>query len=155
MLLEKDLKRKISNCLCSPKYSGRVKVQNIESGMTGLGIPDIFFRTNIDTWMETKRIIIKSNNISKVTIPFQPGQYKWIDSYRKLGGHILLACLIIDKLSTYNNHVYFFRGSNIKRTYLYDEFFMNYDSLMDYDHFNCKTIFNIVSNIKDNGGVNT
>lgn len=147
-LLEKDLVHKIVKGANTFEYHKRIKIQPIESGGTGLGIPDMFIRTERnDLWAEAKRIILKSKIISKISIPYQPGQYSWLKSYYKLGGHAFLFCLVIDTFglnniykSIHSNKVHIFKDKNIKETYSYKEFttlpslILNY-KMFDFDRF--------------------
>lgn len=85
------------------------QAQPIESGSTGLGIPDIFIRTNKHgVWAELKNL--KYPLHYPFTVPFRPGQYSWLMQHTKRGGFSLL---IIGTLEG----VFFFKDSNIKEVY--------------------------------------
>ena len=74
---------------------GTVKLQRIESGSTGLGIPDIFYRTlKYDGWIESK--IIKTKLTKPIVVPFRPGQFSWLRDYILLGGTAFLMVYIED-----------------------------------------------------------
>ena len=71
--------------------------QPIESGRTGRGIPDIFFKTAYEEgWIELKEIVF--TNI-QIEIPFQAGQLLWIRRYTRVKGNIIL-------LMTYKKSLY-------------------------------------------------
>jgi len=93
-------------------------IQRIESGMTGLGIPDVFFRTKAsDGWMELKEVSWPIRETTLIKIPFRPGQYPWIKQYSLLCGNMFLICSIRGE-----TNVYIFRRSYILREYTQKEF---------------------------------
>lgn len=145
MLLEKDLVHKITKGFRTPEYNRLVKVQLIESGGTGLGIPDIFFRTENDTWAEAKRILITSKTINRIRIPYQAGQYAWIKKYRELGGNALLICLVLDKFGTFDKKIYIFRNYGIQESYTFNEFFSNHIAILDYRDFDTDFLYTILN----------
>jgi hypothetical protein len=69
-----------------------ILIQPIESGTTGLGIPDLFIRTErSECWVELKQ----TRNIKKgIRIDFRPGQLPWIMNYHKLGGRVFLFLFV-------------------------------------------------------------
>ncbi len=70
-----------------------VNFHRIETGRTCVGIPDWYLRTQcIDIWIEAKELKSWPKKAStRITIPFQPGQYNWIRRHKKLNGKVLLA----------------------------------------------------------------
>ena len=83
--------------------------QPIESGTTGLGIPDMFIRTTkTDAWIELKNIKYTMN--WPFHVPFRPGQAAWLEKYYNLGGISILG------LSTPTGN-FFFVNANIRRVY--------------------------------------
>jgi hypothetical protein len=105
-----------------PRKTGNdLLIQKIESGGTGLGIPDIFIRTmNKDIWMECKQITWPKRS-NEIKIPFQPGQLKWISNYIRLGGTAFLAVLV-GYTSPRTSQVYFFKNYSISGEYTKDMF---------------------------------
>ena len=108
MKKEKDIYKKMNKVF----NRSRILLQPIESGIKGIGIPDIFYRTfNCEGWIELKYIskfpIMKK---SLIRIPFQPGQMNWIKKYRALNGNIFLFLYI-------ENSLWIFRGFRIKEYY--------------------------------------
>ena len=69
-------------------------LQRIESGSTGLGIPDIYFATKKENgWLELKEIKILSKNINPdniIKIPFREGQKGWILNHLKYDKNIFI-----------------------------------------------------------------
>ena len=93
-------------------------VQRIESGITGVGIPDIFFRTkHTDGWIELKEISWPIKKETKIYIPFRSGQFYWIHKYSCLCGNMFLVCSIRGE-----TNIYMFRRSYILREYTQKEF---------------------------------
>lgn len=89
--------------------------QRIESGVTGIGIPDVFFRTrSTEGWIELKSISTLKVR-KKVKMPFRVGQLSWIERYRKLGGQILVFCFVNDSLAVIANN-------KIQEEYTYQSF---------------------------------
>ncbi len=86
--------------------------QPIETGITGLGVPDIFIRTSkVSVWLELKNY--KYPVHYPLEISFRPGQIAWLERHYKLGGiSILGVATPIGK--------YFFVNKNIKRKYSSD-----------------------------------
>lgn len=83
--------------------------QPIESGTTGLGIPDMFIRTSrMSAWVELKneRYAIRY----PYYVAFRPGQAAWLERYYKLGGISILGVATL-----YGN--FFFVNENIRRVY--------------------------------------
>ena len=94
----------------------QIMLQRIESGGTGEGIPDLFFRSlNQDGWIELKEIHWPKRGNTRIKIPFQKGQLPWITRYRSLGGHVFLFVLC-------NKDFYLFSKHNIKEEYKQIEF---------------------------------
>jgi len=93
-------------------------VQRIESGTTGLGIPDIFFRTNdSEGWIELKEIFWPSKETTSIKIPFRPGQYPWLKQYTSLNGKAFLICSLYGK-----TNIFIFLGRSIFKEYTQKEF---------------------------------
>jgi len=94
-MLEKEMRRQLKH-----KFSlemPQALLQPIESGRTGRGIPDIFFKAAYaEGWIELKEIVFTNTQIE---IPFQSGQLSWIRRYTKLRGNIIL-------LMTYKKSLY-------------------------------------------------
>jgi len=83
--------------------------QPIESGSTGLGVPDIFVRTSkVSAWIELKNYKYQIRYPLKVS--FRPGQAAWLERYYKLGGISILG------ISTLEGN-FFFVNMRIKRVY--------------------------------------
>ena len=79
--VRQELVKKIRavNCIAQP----------IESGITGIGIPDLFIRTfNTSCWCEVKIAYFKKGFVQ---LKWRPGQIPWLSSYNARGGKILLA----------------------------------------------------------------
>ena len=94
-----------------------VLLQPIET-TTGVGIPDVFFQYNkaVSGWMELKQFKMPVRATTKVTIPYEPGQYGWARKYMKKGGLILLVCQTDEGL-------YCFVGDSIQDVYTSKEDF--------------------------------
>ena len=61
----------------------------IESGTTGLGIPDLYIRTTkVSAWAELKHI--RQPFTYPFVVPFRPGQHAWLTQHHRLGGVSLL-----------------------------------------------------------------
>ena len=82
---------KVRHALVEKLRSANCVAQPIESGVTGVGIPDLFVRTcKVDCWCEVK--IAKPNkDWTWVRINWRPGQLRWIGEYVAHGGKVLLA----------------------------------------------------------------
>ncbi len=66
-----------------------IKLQPIESGGTGLGIPDLYFRTERrGGWIELK--VGKINAEGKMKLRWEPGQLNWIKEHAELNGKTFL-----------------------------------------------------------------
>ena len=66
-----------------------IKLQPIESGSTGLGIPDLYFRaTKQSGWIEFK--IGKVNKNGEIKLRWEPGQLNWIKEHAELNGRTFL-----------------------------------------------------------------
>ena len=83
--------------------------QPIESGTTGLGIPDMFIRTSkVSVWAELKN---EKYRISyPYHVPFRPGQASWLERHYRLGGISVLG------ISTPDGD-FFFVNEHIHRIY--------------------------------------
>ena len=91
------------------------KVQAVETGGTGLGVPDVFFaRSGLSGWMELKNM---QDDIlpDTITIDFRPGQIRWLTEFKDEGVNVYLVVSCIDG-------VFFFRNSEIKQEYTLKEF---------------------------------
>jgi hypothetical protein len=127
-LLYKKLKIGLEN------FNRNILFQRIESGATGLGIPDIFYRTlSKDGWIELKELQVTSNS---VTIPFRPGQRGWLLNYCKLGGLGFV-------FGTIGNELYILSGYNIEKKYSINNFHKNSLYLLIW---NFSTIFDVMEN---------
>lgn len=83
--------------------------QPIESGETGLGIPDLYVRTSkASAWVELKNF--RYPLVYPVQIPFRPRQKEWLADHSALGG---LSVLVIGE----PKGVHVFVGPLIKKTY--------------------------------------
>ena len=99
------------------KLLSTVFFQDIES-TTGLGIPDTFYSIdNVAGWIEAKKI--DRRIVSKVTIPWRPGQYAWYLKYRRKSSCPYFVLLTI-KDAWYLIH------TKIERTYLIGDLNENY-----------------------------
>ena len=99
-----------SGVICKNIKDYGCKVQRIESGSTGLGIPDAFVRTfNTDVWMELKNLIYPVTH--SVQVPFRPGQYAWLKDYARMGGNSVLAIASQEGF-------FFFHNDHIQKEYL-------------------------------------
>lgn len=117
-MLENAVKKKIKNKL---EKHDNILVQPIESGGTGLGIPDLFIRTkNHDIWMELKRVDWPNGRGKTISIPWRPGQLNWIKHYISLGG-LAYLCVYVNK-GKHKNTVYFFKNYQILKTYSQEAF---------------------------------
>lgn len=93
-------------------------IQRIESGSTGLGIPDVFFRTKqSDGWIELKEVSWPIREETKIHIPFKSGQFYWAHKYSSLNGDMFLICSIRG-----NTNIYIFRKEYILKEYTKKEF---------------------------------
>jgi hypothetical protein len=72
-------------------------VQRIESGITGVGIPDIYVRwKEWEAWIELKQMnyySIYDNDIW--TIPWRKGQRAWATAYYKISGMYTYTAVIL------------------------------------------------------------
>jgi len=139
MLLEKHLVKKI---VAKSKQldDGKMKIQLIESGGTGLGIPDIFIRTlNNDVWIEAKRIVWPKRDNTEITIPFQPGQFGWIREYIKLDGKCFLAVIVNG--GSYNKKIFMFYKYDIHKTYNLGSFYTLADLILEYNNFDIQQFY--------------
>lgn len=110
--------------------------QPIESGSTGLGIPDLFVRTTkVSVWMELKNLRYPAR--FPFVVPFRPGQAAWLERHYKLGGISVLGIAAQDVK-------YFFVNENIRRTYETD-----FDSLCNFKctHIIGRDIVNWLDNL--------
>ncbi len=109
---EKDIYKKMNNEF----NKNKIFLQPIESGIKGVGIPDIFYcASNCEGWIELKYISkypIKRS--SYIHIPFHPGQMNWIKRYRELNGNMFLFLYI-------ENALWIFKDLNIKEHYTEDD----------------------------------
>lgn len=95
-MLEKEIRRRLKLKILSERLD--ILFQPIESGATGIGIPDIFFRTAGDEgWIELKEIEVTS--YGAVVVPFRPGQLPWARRYMRLRGKVIL-------LATFRKSIY-------------------------------------------------
>ena len=104
------------------------EVQGIESGMTGRGIPDLYFskikrnpivgqgeRSEFEDkgWIELKNITGKLKD--PVIIDFRPGQYEWLMRFYNGGTNVYLMVSCCEG-------IFVFRGLEIKKSYRLQEF---------------------------------
>lgn len=83
--------------------------QPIESGTTGLGIPDMFIKTTkVSAWAELKNE--KFPLRFPYFVPFRPGQAAWLERHYQLGGISILG------IATPDGN-FFFVNENIRRVY--------------------------------------
>jgi len=76
-----------------------VFLQRIESGRTGLGIPDIAYTVSEKKsgWIESK-VVKRFPKTGVVKVPFRPGQYSWITRYCCFSQKVFLFLWVQDKL---------------------------------------------------------
>lgn len=93
-----------------------VNIDNIESGGTGAGKPDMYFRTEVhDLWIELKELKRWPKNPQITLKPdWRPGQISWISKHKRRGGKVLL-------MVTYHNQ--WFLLKEIKKEYSQKEIF--------------------------------
>jgi hypothetical protein len=85
------------------------KVQPVESGLTGLGIPDAYVRTRVvGLWIELKNLIYPVRDY--LLVPFRPGQYVWLRDHWKLGGISVLGIASVEGF-------FFFSNARIQQEY--------------------------------------
>lgn len=103
------------NQLAATMSNEGYEVQPIESGGTGLGIPDVFFAKNGEIgWIELKNM--QDDNLpDPIKIDFRPGQVSWLTRYRKQGVNVYLAVSCIEG-------IFFFKNDDIKQEYSLAEF---------------------------------
>ena len=66
-----------------------IKLQPIESGSTGLGIPDLYFRAaKQGGWVEFK--VARMNEAGEIKLRWEPGQLNWIKEHAELNGKTFL-----------------------------------------------------------------
>ena len=113
-MLEKDMRRLL-------KHEVRIQIpwvliQRIETGSTGIGIPDFYFKTMYNEgWIELKEI---KGNVSReaiIKIPYRPGQFNWIKKYISLSGNVILICSIGEVWHC-------FKGDYIWEEYMWEDF---------------------------------
>lgn len=105
----------------SEQYGKNHIIQSIESGGTGIGIPDIFFRTqNKEGWIELKQV--RQSAKGKVNIPFRPGQISWIQRYIKRNGLVILLCSFSNHFPD-RGYLFAFKGKNIWEEYSINQFY--------------------------------
>ena len=91
-------------------------LQRIESESTGIGIPDIFFRTPfLDGWIELKQVKGDYTKKQIVTIPWRKGQFEWMRRYIGMGGHGLLF-VFFETTPGYKT-LAVFEKDNVRKTY--------------------------------------
>ena len=96
--------------------SNRILGQRVETGVTGLGVPDIFFRSRrCDGWIESKAFAWPTLKETYIKIPYRPGQLGWISLYREKGGKVFLVCLIDN--GRLSGEVFCFEGYSIQEVY--------------------------------------
>jgi hypothetical protein len=89
--------------------STRCIAQPIETGLTGLGVPDLFVRTSkVSAWIELKNYQYPLRYPLEVS--FRPGQAMWLERHYKLGGLSILG------IATLEGN-YFFANESIQRVY--------------------------------------
>lgn len=89
----------------------KILLQRIETKETGIGVPDIFYRTwNQDGWIELKVLNKYPKRKNYIKVPFRLGQINWIKNYWILNGSIFLFLYI-------ENALWIFKGDNIKEQY--------------------------------------
>jgi len=98
------------------------EVQGIESGMTGRGIPDVYFsrrsksppyEPDLHGWIELKNIIGELPD--PINIDFRAGQYEWLHRFGKAGTpvYLMVSCC---------EGIFVFKGEEIKKSYRLQEF---------------------------------
>ena len=100
----------------SKKQIPSILIQRIETGSTGIGVPDFYFKTIYNEgWIELKEIKGNTSREAIIKIPYQPGQYNWLKNYNALNGNAILICSI-DKVW------YCFKGDYIQQSYIWKDF---------------------------------
>ena len=80
----------------------------IESPISGNGIPDVYYRsTYYEGWIELKQLQQRKTHWK---VPFQPGQFAWLQRYHVLNGHSSLV-------ATIDEEWFLFSGADIKEQY--------------------------------------
>lgn len=98
MKSEAYLRRTITSSLRAMGYLA----QPIESGLTGLGIPDLFVRTkHTSAWIELKNF--KYRLVYPVTVPFRTHQKEWLRKLTGLGGTAILIISEPDCIHVFAN----------------------------------------------------
>lgn len=86
--------KNIRKCLIELAKKGGFLVQPIESGITNIGIPDLFFRTKKrDGWAELK-VAVETKIGSHLIVRMRPGQLRWLRDYATLGGRALMLLYV-------------------------------------------------------------
>jgi hypothetical protein len=102
------------------------QAQPIESGTTGLGIPDLWVRTTkVGAWVELKNEHYDLPLPGIYAVPFRTGQYGWLRRHYELGGISVLGVKA-------PSGVYFFANEAIREVY--------YDSLQIVCNIHMKSI---------------
>ena len=98
------------------------EVQSIESGMTGRGIPDVFFAKlsgvqqyefNFHGWIELKNITTELRD--PVVIDFRAGQYEWLMRFAGAGVNVYLIVSCSEGL-------FVFKRYDIQKSYPLNDF---------------------------------
>ena len=108
-----------------------INIDNIESGGTGVGKPDLYCRTGYhDIWIELKELKRWPMNPQITLKPdWRPGQLNWIRKHQKLGGKVLV-------MITYKNDWYLLK--EIRKEYTQKEIYkwsliqQNFKLIKDY-----------------------
>jgi hypothetical protein len=70
-----------------PKLRALGFVQRIESGITSVGVPDIYMRTKTrEYWIELKNLPKMGNDQWSMNIPWRRGQQSWARQYKVAAG---------------------------------------------------------------------
>lgn len=95
-----------------------LQFQAIESGGTGVGIPDVYIRHNRGSlWLELK---IGHYVSHAVRVIFRPGQLAWIQKNTHLGGRTAMMMFVPHEEG--NDFAWWvFRGAEIKPMYKLDD----------------------------------
>lgn len=115
-MTETDGRRWLKSRLMMSRHS--YTLQPIESGGTGIGIPDIVARTlTHDVWVELKlgKFI---NNL--LTVTFRPGQLPWIRKHVSLNGKVTLL-VFAENFDNNDFSWWAFKDHEIKECYTFDE----------------------------------
>lgn len=123
-----------------------LSMQRIESGGTGLGIPDVFYSTkNRSGWIEMKRIkYVPRKSTEFIDIPFRAGQYPWIRKYLPMDSPVHLFVVVC--YGPYEGNVFVFEKENVRPTYSKKDFIAMNSLMFDLREVPKLKLLNILNN---------